>query len=198
MDMDKENFKSELAYDLEPCSSSDFPNTAENLLGEYDIVLVDLPGNLLQEGVISCYFLFDFVFCPTSVSYADLQSTITFISLYKEKIEGVRKENGFDCNFYVLLNKVDSKTKEFKEFKEMLVPGENKRGVIPAVAYLNGKSEEGDQPVEVLTNHLSTAIAHMRNLSTFESYQVSKKDSDEVGKLCNEMLSIINLVKVSK
>jgi chromosome partitioning protein len=161
-------------YRLLRISSADLPSQIEILKDEFDIVFVDLPGNLKQPGVIQCYNFVDVLITPTQTSRLDIQSTIDFVSLYKETIIPTREKIGFKTKIQGLFSRVDSQNIEFKELN----------------------SEEGRDmlPYPFLKNYVpESRVAFQRNVSTVESYSNSKYGNYE--DLCEEIIEVITSVR---
>lgn len=163
-------------YDLLKIDSVDFPQQYFDILeGQVDYVLVDLPGNLKQKGVIASYALCDFIFMPTCLSDDDLDSTILFHEMYKTEIEPLRIEGGMKpAIIHSVLNKVNKNTTMYKDFVE----------------------NKGLFPFEFLKTEFPNAEAvFQKNSSTIESFSFVKKegkeDVDQIVKFCNEVVSII-------
>lgn len=105
-------------YHLVHISSNDFPKMSQGFIMDYDYIFIDLPGNLKQEGVISCYNLVDYLFIPTGTSIADIDSTIKFITLYNEKVVPIRNNFGAKTQIYSYLSRVKRNTNDYKAAKE--------------------------------------------------------------------------------
>jgi len=109
-------FEEDDLYDLIPAlDPKKFPKIyIDALKGNYDYVLVDLPGNTRQNGVVACYVMVDSLFIPTSSSMIDIHSLTEFLDDYNEIIDQ-RKASGFGtfvCGFF---NKIDTRMNSFKE-----------------------------------------------------------------------------------
>ena len=78
---------------------------------EYDFVLVDLPGNIVQEGIIDCYLQQDIIFVLFNNTYDDISSTIKFYHILRDEYNYKGEIIGVPC-------KIDPKLKEWIYFKE--------------------------------------------------------------------------------
>lgn len=161
-------------YRLLQISSEDFPKQVEFLIDEYDIILVDLPGNLKQPGVIQCYYLVDVLITPTQTSSLDIQSTLDFVEMYKKTIIPVREEENLKTAIYGLFSRVDVQNVDFKE--------------------TNSEETRKSLPIEFLQNFVpESKVAFQRNVSTITTYEnVKYKNYQE---LCEEILNKITSVR---
>lgn len=158
----------EKLYQLVKISSNDVPSQIEILREEYDIILIDLPGNLKQAGVIAVYHLIDVLFIPSQTSSLDIDSTLKFINLYKEVIKTRKEKANLNTNVYGIFSRVDIQNKDFKN--------------------LYGQKEE--LPIKFLDNFIpESKVTFQRNVSTIESYENSKRE--EFSDLCEEMIGCI-------
>jgi chromosome partitioning protein len=78
------------------------------LLPDYDFVLIDLPGNIKQEGVMECYLEQDIIFLLFDITKNDILSTIKFYNHLLEK--------GFKGEIYGIPTKVNTLVKEWRYF----------------------------------------------------------------------------------
>ncbi len=157
----------EKLYRLVQISSSDIPEQIGVLQEEYDIVFIDLPGNLKQPGVITAFHFVDVVIAPTQSSPLDIDSTLKFHNLYNEIID-YRKKLGVSTDFHALFSRVDPQNKDFKTLYE------NKE----------------DLQIKFLDNYVpESKVAFQRNVSTVNSYE--NKKYDDYRELCEEILTII-------
>lgn len=102
------------AYHLIRMDSKDLALNLEALKNSYDIVFVDLPGNLKQEGVIKVYAYVDALFIPTQTSRVDIDSTVDFVRFYRDLILKKRTELGFETTYTLFFNRVKENNKDFK------------------------------------------------------------------------------------
>lgn len=157
----KKQYKNlEDAYRVISISSQDIPNQIERLKKEFDIILIDLPGNMKQEGVITAYFLIDIMMIPFQPNEFDIDSTIQFYNLLMDDVIEGRKKNGLQTTVGGILNRVNPSTKEFKDLYE------NKEQF----------------PFPVLNNYIKESkVAYQRNINTLgESYDQNKEICDEI------------------
>ncbi len=108
-----ENIKEE--YEIMNISSTEFTAQMDYLREQFDIVIVDFPGNLKQPGVIETLMMIDIIIIPFSPSPIEIQATIEFFNFYKTNILSVRENNGFNTIVRGLLNRVSPNMLEFKE-----------------------------------------------------------------------------------
>jgi len=109
-------FNEDDLYDLVPALNPElFPEIyVSTLKGQYDYVLIDLPGNTRQAGILSCYMMVDKLFIPTSSSMIDIHSITEFLDDYQQVVDK-RKEEGFNTDIHGFFNKVDKRMNSFKE-----------------------------------------------------------------------------------
>lgn len=70
--------KKEEEYEVINISSSEFINQLDFLQDNYDIILVDFPGNLKQNGVVETLHFVDVIIIPFEPNQTDLRPTLTF------------------------------------------------------------------------------------------------------------------------
>ena len=86
-DGDKEN-----EYQVINISSSEFINQLDFLKDSFDIILVDFPGNLKQNGVIEALHFIDVIVIPFEPNNTDLSATLYFYNnIYKDILSARRK-----------------------------------------------------------------------------------------------------------
>lgn len=92
-----------------------FPKLVELLVDVYDIVFVDLPGNLKQESIIQCYNLVDVLIVPTKANIFNLHSVIDFLRMYNETVVPKRDKYELKTIIYGLFYGINPQTNNFKE-----------------------------------------------------------------------------------
>lgn len=156
-------------YKIITISSKDLPDKIETLQKMYDIILVDLPGNIKQEGVSIIYYLIDVAFIPTQPSELDIDSTAIFYEIYSQIIEK-RKQQGYKTSVKGIFNNVTPNLIEFKELYE------NRNNLY--MPFVNGYFK-------------TSKTLYQRAFST-----TSEKYNHETYKVCEELLeTIINHIK---
>jgi chromosome partitioning protein len=137
-----------------------------DMFSTYDIVFVDLPGTIMQSGVIEAYSLIDVLFIPTGLSRADLDSTMDFYRIILNEIVPLREKYGLVTgDIWGILNKIKQNTIEYKEFEQ---------------------SRE-DMPFRFIDNSLPDShVAFQREASTFMPY-----NEEKTLKFCKEVYSKI-------
>ena len=118
-DLLAQNGEDDKNYRLLQISSMDLPSNIEFLTEEYDIIFLDLPGNLKQPGVLKCYTWVDVLIVPTQTSSLDLQSTIDFANMYKNEIISEREKLNIKTAIYGLFSRVDVQNIDYKEFGQL-------------------------------------------------------------------------------
>lgn len=157
-----ENFKS--SYKVIQISSKDVPEQIDILKSEYDIILLDLPGNMKQDGVITDYFLIDVMIIPFQPNEFDIDSTIQFYELLNNDVIKSRLQHGFKTTVAGVFNRVNSNTKEFKELY----------------------SNKAEFPFPVLNNYVTESkVAYQRNINTLGDNNIQDAE------LCDEILNLI-------
>ena len=107
------NLKEE--YEVMNISSSEFINQLDFLKESFDVILIDFPGNLKQNGVVETLHFIDIVIMPFEPNNTDLSATLYFYdSVYKNIIKA-RKENGMKTTVRGVMNRVMTNVLEFKE-----------------------------------------------------------------------------------
>lgn len=107
--------EAEEPYMLMGSLSAQVPELLENFSDLYDIIMVDLPGNLKQKGVLSTYALADVLLIPAKADFLNLNSLVRFIEILKEDVAPFQKENNLNTKIGVFLNNVNPRSIEVKE-----------------------------------------------------------------------------------
>ncbi len=155
-------------YDIHQIKSRQFPDAYPNVDGEYDFMAVDLPGNLLQEGVMRCYALADVVFIPLNYNETDFDSTLRFIEEFR-KVDELRSSMGFaPVDKYLVFSKIDKRMGFSKNMEEI----------------------RSASPLPVLQNFFPyKSAAFGRDSQTFKIYE---PNDSEIQALCKEVLDILS------
>jgi cellulose biosynthesis protein BcsQ len=113
-----------------------YGNVAEFILDQedgYDYVLVDIPGTVQQDGVLSIVGIMDKIIIPTTNEDEDIHSSYKFISFIKEVSEKLGKEieyrvllNNYETQFF---NMGDEEKGEFPEFRAIFGDNLFRKGI---------------------------------------------------------------------
>lgn len=95
--------------------SAQVPDLLEAYSDLYDIIMVDLPGNLKQKGVLSTYVLADIVLIPLQTDFVSLDSLTKFIKVYYDEIKPLQEQNNLSCKIGAFLNNVNPRGIEVNE-----------------------------------------------------------------------------------
>lgn len=144
-------------YQIMSISSSEFTKQIDFLKKSFDIILVDFPGNMKQQGVVESLMLIDIVIIPFEPSKIEVTPTIKFYQYYDENIKSKREALGYKTIIRGLPNRVMSNLIEYKDLI----------------------SKQDSLPFKLLNNHIpESRVKFQRNLSTL------LKDHDDI--TCNE------------
>jgi cellulose biosynthesis protein BcsQ len=153
-------------YEIMTISSSDLPNRIEYLKEVFDIILIDLPGNLKQEGVVECLYMIDISIIPFEPNPVSLDGTLLFYNIYS-KIKEDREKSGFKTVVRGIANRV---VIQIREYKDLIA---NKESL----------------PFKLLDSHVSESkVQYQRNISTVETSQSNQSNSQG---FCEEILKLI-------
>lgn len=153
-------------YEVMNISSSEFINQLEFLKESFDIILVDFPGNLKQNGVIEALHFIDIVIMPFEPNNTDLSATLYFYENIYKNIIKARKENGLKTTVRGVMNRVMTNVLEFKEI-------------------MNNKQ---NLPFLLMNNYIKDSrVDYQRNLSTLTSNYHHPCDQ-----FCEEVIEIIS------
>lgn len=169
----KEGFYKEenAPYKLIAAASDDVSDLIDSLDDAYDIIMVDLPGNLKQSGVVDVYCKADFIFIPLKIDFQNLDSLKLFLQYYEEDIVIEKLNNNSTCVVTAFLNNVDNRNKDTKGF-------------------LNIK-EEFDKMIPLMENYISRSVLFERGFNTFEAYE-NAVDKKKYWNFYKEVLDIID------
>ena len=158
-------------YDIMSISSTEFIEQMDFLREQFDIILVDFPGNLKQPGVVQTLMMMDILIIPFSPSQVDIQATLSFYNFYKLNILSAREKNGFKTIVRGLLNRVVPNMLEFKELlasqdqipfkmmnnylKEQRVKFQRNMTNI-RTDYDNGCDEFGEEVLSIITEYIKS------------------------------------------
>jgi ATPases involved in chromosome partitioning len=162
------NFDENELYQLVKINSADYPDQDESLRNEYDIIFIDFPGNLKQDGVLTTYHLIDHLFIPTGTSKMDIDSTFEFAGYFKDQVANERKKCGLNTTIYGFFNRVVKNNLDFKQLYEA----------------------KQEFPISFMENFITESpVTFQRFVSTIEVYQNSAHNNYE--DFCKELLTII-------
>lgn len=171
-----ENFS--MPYDLVVLGDlKEVKGLLEKEIENYDIIILDTPGTLDKNGLISTLAISDIVFIPLSASIVELNSTVDFIEIMY-KVKDYRGKNGLPFDYYTILNRVKKSTKYFKQLMEEL--GEAKVNAFKAIV----------PDREAYTNQ------HMDNYNPVYSYEPKGKKDANFEAFIEEFLLVVKEMQV--
>ncbi len=109
---------SDNAYPVLSVFSQELPNRLGKLKESYDIILIDFPGNMVQEGVMTLYHLIDVAFVPLIPSKIDYNATEIFFNKFLKIVDKRKKDFGLDTTYVGLFNRVRENVLEFRSLYE--------------------------------------------------------------------------------
>ncbi|MDR0603549.1 MAG: ParA family protein [Bacteroidales bacterium] len=159
------------SYKIIQISSSDVKDNIEFLQDSYDIILLDLPGNMMQEGVITSYYMIDIYIIPFQPNEFDIDSTAQFYELLQNKIITIRKKLNYKTTVAAVMNRVKPQLLEFKQLY----------------------AQKSELPYSVLDSYIKdSSVAYQRNITTTGITEENEANTA----LCEEILeTIINHIK---
>lgn len=135
-------------YQVMNISSSEFIENMDFLKENFDIILVDFPGNLKQPGAVETLMMMDVLIIPFEPSKIEIMHTLSFYNYYKESIMSKREELGYKTTVRGLPNRVVANLIEYKELI----------------------ANQDELPFKLLKNHIKESrVSFQRNLSTLIS-----------------------------
>lgn len=153
-------------YEVMNISSSEFINQLDFLKENFDIILVDFPGNLKQNGVIETLHFIDIVIMPFEPNNTDLSATLYFYENVYKNIIKARKDNGMKTTVRGVMNRVLPNVLEFKEIMK------NKENL----------------PFQLMDSYIKDSrVDYQRNLSTLSTNYHHPCDQ-----FCEEVIELIN------
>ena len=169
----KKGFKEDDQYDIHPIKSKQFPDQVPQLnnLG-YHFVGIDLPGNILQEGVMPSYAMVDLLFVPFNYNETDFDSTLKFLDEYK-KVDELRQSLGYPpAEKFMVFSKIDKRMGHVKELdgirESSVVP--ILRNFFPYSPAVFGRDattsqiyKKGDRDTEMLCEELVERLVDVHN-----------------------------------
>ena len=151
-------------YEIISISSNEIINYIDTMKKQFDIILIDFPGNLKQAGVIEGLHLADIVIIPFEANKISLDGTFEFYNIYRE-IQENREREGLETIVRGVPNRV---TPNLIEYKELV---RNKQ----------------DLPFELLENHVKESkVSMQRNITT-----LNDDYSNDCNEFCEEVLGLI-------
>jgi len=153
-------------YNLVKMSSKLFSDNVEILIDEYDLVFLDIPGNLKQAGVIESLMMVDVMIVPIEGTKIAMDSSIDFINFYIENVMKIRLNSNFSTKCSAVLNRVKVNSLEFKEIK----------------------NNRESFPIKIMENYFPESVIFQRGISTINKYESDKKSFEP---LIKELLEFI-------
>ncbi|MDY5812923.1 MAG: ParA family protein [Bacteroides sp.] len=163
----------EESYKVLPISSSEFGSYVDYLKDEFDIIIVDFPGNLKQDGVVETLTLMDVVVMPFEPSPLCLSATLDFYRYYSNEILALRTKMGFSTIIKGLPNRINPNVMEYKELVD----------------------DPRALPFELMKNHIKDSrVRFQRNLSTIltDYDNMSNEWGDEMIELITKHIELVN------
>lgn len=105
-------------YDLVTCDISGIRAALE--VSKFDFIFIDMPGTLDKAGLVEMLMLLDIAFIPIVPNPYDIDSTINFIKKMPQIKETRLKKGGLKFDYYVVLNKVRSRSSAGKQLFDQL------------------------------------------------------------------------------
>ncbi len=142
----------------------------------YDVIILDTPGTLDKSGLIATLTMSDIVFIPISSSVLEVNSTIDFLEIMY-KVKEYRAKTDLPFDYFTILNRVDSKTKFYKQLVEEI--GENKI----------------NRFISTVPNREAYKNFHMENYSPVYSYEPKGKKDAAFELFIEEFLKAIEIMR---
>ena len=153
-------------YQVINISSSEFIQQLDFLKDNFDIILVDFPGNLKQNGVIEALHFIDVVIIPFEPNKTDLSPTVYFYNNVYQDIIDARTKAGIKTTVRGVMNRVLPNVLEFKEIIR------NKEAL----------------PFQLMRNYIKDSrVDYQRNLTTLRNEYHHPCDA-----FCEEVLELIS------
>jgi chromosome partitioning protein len=161
-------------YALEVIKSSDFSEVFKNAIdGNFDYVLLDIPGNLEQAGIRQALAYCDHIIIPCHYSESDVQSFVDYVKFIREEIDPMRVKFGLkEINLRAVLNRVMINSVDYKDFRAA------KKDYADVIQFL-----DVDLPLSEPT--------FQRNLSTVNEYKEAYSKNTYISKFCTEVYETI-------
>lgn len=166
---DKKSIVSAAAY---PIVAEDPENIFESMgkyIEDYDIIFIDMPGNIKQKGIIDLFLLTHIIIIPLVANELDVDSTIKFVEKCAQ-IREMKKEEGEDLRLMGIMNKFS-----MKKENRMLIDFAEALGI------------------ELFENFLRNNVRYDRKISTLVPMGSSMDEEDEVTLVTNEFIKKLNL-----
>ena len=166
---DKKAIVSAAAY---PIVAEDPENIFEVMgkyIEDYDIIFIDMPGNIKQKGIIDLFLLTHVIIIPLVANELDVDSTIKFVEKCVQ-IQNMKKEEGENLRLMGIMNKFSMKKENrmLVDFAEAL-------------------------DIELFENFLRNNVRYDRKISTMVPMGSVMDEEDEVTLVTNEFIKKLNL-----
>jgi cellulose biosynthesis protein BcsQ len=174
VDYAKYGLQREDYFDLLIADPKHLPQLLAILKERYDLIFIDLPGNIGQEGVLTCYGFVEYLFVPTGLYVADTDATFTkYLPGITVELKNTRGLAGLeDTKVYIFINRVNKSTIEYKSFIK------------------NRDSMDYDFLNTVVPDSKAT---FGREISTSEIIEFKSQGENVVHSLCEEIMDKMNL-----
>jgi cellulose biosynthesis protein BcsQ len=166
----KYNFTEDDLYEIYKVAPSDVATVVKNdLMGEVDIVFVDVPGSLAIDKIITAYEVVDYIFIPTKYGYAEMDAFDDIVNVCFNQIKPYRKQFGKGVEIYGVLNKVSVNFTDYKVYRD------NKDKM--RIPFLK-------------TDIPYSEVAFVRGFSSYKEYKYPSKPN-LIRDFCEEIIEII-------
>jgi len=141
----------------------------EDLMGEVDIVFIDVPGSLAIEQIVSVYELVDYIFVPTKYGRGEIEAFKDIMKVVDKQIIPQRAAVGKGVEVYGVLNDITPNLKEYTE-------------------YVANKPK---MPIPFLKTDIPHGpVAFIRGFSTYKMYEYPSRPK-LIENFCEEIIEIL-------
>lgn len=152
-------------YEIMSISSAQVLSQINYLRKAFDIILIDFPGNLKQDGIVQLLHRVDVIIIPFEANEMVIADTIDFFKNIYKPIIKTRLDNGFKTSVKGVINKVVPNLKEYKQLIEF----------------------KNSLPFELLENNIKDSkVEYARYITTLKD-----KYHTNAEPFCEEVLSLI-------
>lgn len=120
--------------------SSTFPKVLNRIKNNHDIIFMDFPGNISQDGIKTCASLFDYIIIPMKMEFGDIDSTKKTINFIRTKLDPIRESIG--QKKIILKGLVTNTNMQIIEVQEIY---QNLNSILPELDFLKSIMPKSDK-----------------------------------------------------
>lgn len=120
LDRDQLGMDYKFPYETMYCPANKLEEVLDNESENYDVIMIDMPGQSYGEGLGKLLTFLDFAFIPVKTGDTDVYSTVDFVKDVLTASQ-IRKECELEeLKYYIVINEAEPNTNRFKNLVEFI------------------------------------------------------------------------------